>query len=406
MERHAASHVMDADKLSHNRHLMEEHLQRARILREVQRQNIRDKADDLSQERLEWVSVPTRVQIEPNRRCNLACRHCDIEHPWDSTLDLEVIERLFDSIGSRTMEVMPYAGGEPTLGPLGALAPLLRRYNNYFSFTTNGVLCTAELFGQIADVTGRVTFSIHGHTKAIFDAIVPGTDFDLIVKNARECLEIAHHTDTQLLVGIVLMEPNIDHLPEWFHWIADMGFQHAGLTNLYPGTARLGELGIYEHRSKEHVSDIVRAAMEVANERGVFVETNVPEAYYTHFPENKLTRATPFDIFSEVNSICSFFKPGFCPLLANMITIEYDGTVLPCCRAHYAVGNVKEREFLDIWNGEAMQRLRETFFRRRVYSGCMQCQDFFCDNMHPGQPEVADLGRTFEEEFPQRRVRQ
>ena len=340
------------------------------------------------------------MQIEPNRRCNLACLHCDIPHPWDSELDFGLIERVFESIGSRSMEVMPYAGGEPTLGPLIEMAPLMRRYNNYYSFTTNGVLCTPEYFAKIAGVTGRITFSIHGHQKDIFDAVVPGTDFDLIVRNARGCVEIAEHTDTQILAGIVLMEPNVDHLPAWFEWIAELGFRHAGLTNLYPGTRRMGELGIYEHRSRQHVQDVVGRAMEVARELGIYVETNVPEAYYTRFPENQVTRPTPYDIFSEVNAICSLFRPGFCPLVANMITIEHDGTVIPCVRAHYELGNLYDCDLIDIWNGERMQALRQTFLDRRVYTGCMKCQDFFCDTMHPTLPPTVSRGRPWEDDFP------
>ena len=79
--------------------------------------------------------------------------------------------------------------------------------------------------------------------------------------------------------------------------------------------------------------------MEVARARGVFVETNVAEAYYTKFPQNQVTRPTPFDIFNDLNALPSMFSPGFCALLANTVTIEYDGTVLPCCsRQHHQEG--------------------------------------------------------------------
>jgi hypothetical protein len=47
-----------------------------------------------------------------------------------------------------------------------------------------------------------------------------------------------------------------------------------------------------------------------------------------------------------------------------------------------------------------MQRLRDTFLQRKLYSGCIQCRDFFCDSEHPNQPAVADLGRTFVDDFP------
>jgi len=384
------------------RALVEEHLARATVLREPQRRNVRDKVADLVEGRTEWASVPTRLQIELNRRCNLACRHCDIAHPWASELDLSLVERLFEEIGERSMEVMPYAGGEPTLAPLGRLAEILRRCNNYLSFTTNGVLFTEELFRSIADATARVTISMHGHTAGIFHAIVPGDDFERIAANMRAAVPVAEEHEIQLLAGLVLMEPNLDHLADWFHWIADMGFRHAGLTHLYPGTKALSALGIYENRSRAEVEDKVALGMQAARARGIFVETNVPEAYYTRWPENRLTRPTPFDVINEVNSLPSLFRPGFCPLVANMATVEHDGTVLPCCRTRYPVGNLHAEDFLGIWNGERMQRLRATFLARRVYAGCARCMDFFCDAEHPDVPLVESSGRTFADDFPAR----
>ncbi|HEX5011629.1 MAG TPA: radical SAM protein, partial [Planctomycetota bacterium] len=343
-------------------------------------------------------SLPVRIQIEANRRCNLACLHCDIRHGQDTVLDGAAIERLLDALGGAAIEIMPYAGGEPTLAPLHELAPRLRRHNAFFSFTTNGVYTTREWFEPIADCTGRMTISIHGSTREIFDRIVPGGHFDTIARNMRDAVAVCERSGTQLLAGLVIMEPNVERLAEWFEWIADLGFRHAGLTNLYPGTSRLPELE--PRRSGEQLAELIGAGMEAAQRRGVYVETNVPEAYYTRWPGNRPTRATRYDVFGDVNGICSMFRPGFCPLVANMITVEWDGTVLPCCRQRYPLGNLYREDFAALWNGPRMRRLRETFLQRRLYSGCIQCREFFCDSEHPSQPPVTDLQRGFTDEFP------
>src|SRR5262245_31169273 len=130
---------------------MEGYFAQEPLLSESQRENLRRKAADLSEGRERWESLPTRIQIEANRRCNLACLHCDIKHAHDTVLDLGVIERLLEAVGGAAIEVMPYAGGEPTLAPLHELAPILRRHNAYYSFTTNGVLSTREWLEPIAD---------------------------------------------------------------------------------------------------------------------------------------------------------------------------------------------------------------------------------------------------------------
>jgi radical SAM protein with 4Fe4S-binding SPASM domain len=83
-----------------------------------------------------------------------------------------------------------------------------------------------------------------------------------------------------------------------------------------------------------------------------------------------------------------------------MITVEWDGTLLPCCRARYPIGNLRQNAFVELWNGPRMRRLRQTFLERRLYSGCTRCREFFCDTLHPNQPPMTDLGRSFEDEFP------
>ncbi|MHC4944384.1 MAG: SPASM domain-containing protein [Planctomycetota bacterium] len=381
--------------------LMEKHLAGTSLLRESQRDNIRRKASDLHKKRLVWESTPVRIQLEPNRRCNIHCIHCDIPHPRDSDLDPGLIEKLFTTLGPGSMEVMPYLGGEPTLAPFDLLSPIMRKYNNYYSFTTNGKLCTGEFFRSIEDVTGRVTFSLFSHKKEVFETIVLGLPFEEIVQNAQECLKIAGKRGIHMLAGIVLMDMNFDSLPDWFEWVADLGYRHVGLTNLYPDTKRLDELGIYEKRSKDQIRETIARAMEIAGERGIFVETNVPEAYYVHFPENRPTRESPFDIFSEVNAVCSLFQPGFCPLVANMITIEYDGTVIACCRSRMPLGNLYEQDIDDIWNGPRMQKLRASFYDRVLYRDCTLCRDFFCDSAHPDLPAMSDRGMWWNEEYPE-----
>ncbi len=56
--------------------LMERFLSLHSILRDQERDNVRAKAADLLEERSVWESTPLRLQIEPNRRCQLSaeCR--------------------------------------------------------------------------------------------------------------------------------------------------------------------------------------------------------------------------------------------------------------------------------------------------------------------------------------------
>ena len=67
---------------------------------------------------------------------------------------------------------------------------------------------------------------------------------------------------------------------------------------------------------------------------------------------------------------------GFCHQLASYVRIVPDGSVYPCCRGSEGflkMGNIFERSFDEIWNGEEYQRLREEFLTGRLRRGCDTC---------------------------------
>src|SRR5436190_22317993 len=55
------------------------------------------------------------------------------------------------------MEIVSFAGGEPTLAPIQFLAKLARRLNNYLNFITNGFLFDESYYRSIADVRRACT---------------------------------------------------------------------------------------------------------------------------------------------------------------------------------------------------------------------------------------------------------
>ena len=350
-------------------------LSRATILNASQRENIQRKCDDLYGERLEWESVPFRLMLEPNRRCNVQCLHCDIERAGTRHLALPVIARLMDEIGWGTMEILPFVGGEPTLAPIAELAALARRTNNYLNFTTNGLLFTHEYYSEIADVVSRVHFSLHSHLPEVHARIMPGVDFDRLVRNVEAAVEIAEDSGAQILAGMVLMDSNLDGLADYVRFVAELGVRRVILQKLYPQSHAFPAEGLAVHRTPEEIRRQVSAAMDAAAELGVFVETNVDEAFGDARNQNPFS--SPFDILQDYSHVVELYRPGFCISTAIMLLIEWDGTVLPCCRDRIPLGNLNNTSFQGIWNGEPMKRLRASFFERELRPFCKRCMGFY-----------------------------
>lgn len=346
-----------------------------RLLRPTQHANLRAMADDLFLRRSIWNSVPVRVLFEFNRRCNVKCVHCDIRRAGTKELGLDAFERLLDEIGHGAFEVMPLVGGEPTLAPIGEAARLCRKHGQWLNFITNGILFTREWFEPVADVTARVQFSLHAHEAAVFERVVPGADFATVVRNLRDTAEIGRSHGTHVLACIVPMYGMLDRLHEYVRFVADLGVTRIIVQNLYPHTSRKSSLDPDGADDPARRREAFARALEVAIEVGVHVETNVPELWGD--PRNHAREASRFDLLQDSAELVAQFAPEFCISTAMQTVIEHDGTVLPCIRDRIPLGNLHQRSFLELWNGPAMQALRESHFRATPRPACRLCRSFY-----------------------------
>jgi radical SAM protein with 4Fe4S-binding SPASM domain len=350
-------------------------LERADFLTPSQVRNIHLKCDDLFTGRLAWESVPFRLMIEPNRRCNTRCVHCDIQRSGTGELGLDAIERLLDEIGWGVMEILPFVGGEPTLAPLRELAGLARRHGQFLNLTTNGALFTRNLYADIADVVSRVHVSLHSHRREEQERIAPGLSFDAIVRNVADAVPIAEAHGAQLLCGLVVMDRNLDELEDYVRFVASLGVRRVILQKLYPGTRRFAEEGVDGLRPEVEVQRAAEAALVAALEEGVFLETNVDAIFADERMQNPAS--SRFDLLQDYSHVVELYRPGFCISTAIMALVEWDGTVLPCCRDRIVLGNVREQTFDSIWNGAGMQELRRSFLTRDLRPFCGGCMAFY-----------------------------
>jgi radical SAM protein with 4Fe4S-binding SPASM domain len=342
-----------------------------------QRRNIKLKARDLAEERTVWESVPFRLQFEPNRRCNVKCLHCDIERGASGELDLALIERALDQIGWGCTEILPYVGGDPTLAELDRIAPLARRHGAWLTLTTNGHLFTRRMHESVADVTARLCFSSHTHDADVFKRVMPSLDYDTVVQNVADAAELARVHDTDVVTALVVLDSNLETLDEYVRFVHRLGVRRIVFQRLFPESKVFPVEGVDGAGSRlppETVRAHLRRALDAAIELGVFVETNVAAIHGD--PRNVQRRRTRFDVLNETSALVDLYCPRFCRQTATTLLVEWDGTVLPCCRDHIVLGNLHEQSLPEIWNGAAMQELRRSFYVPRWRPHCARCFEF------------------------------
>jgi len=67
----------------------------------------------------------------------------------------------------------------------------------------------------------------------------------------------------------------------------------------------------------------------------------------------------------------------YCPLLWNHLHINTTGDVQPCCMAPFgtSLGNINEKSFDEIWNGDLMKDARQRLLKDLPLDTCKGCYE-------------------------------
>lgn len=66
-------------------------------------------------------------------------------------------------------------------------------------------------------------------------------------------------------------------------------------------------------------------------------------------------------------------QSNFCILPFTHLSTRVDGNIAPCCRSMDTVGNIKDNTLQEVWNNDAMQKLRQQFINNERPNGCWPC---------------------------------
>jgi len=160
--------------------------------------------------------------VHPTRRCNLACAHCYSSSGPTArqALDLDLLSMCLEDAAALGYRHLAVSGGEPLL--YRDLAELLRRgraLGMLTSITTNGMLATAERWGQIASLVDVVAISIDG-TPSEHDALRRRRGaFAATVRN----MEAIRASGVPFGVRFTLTQHNVDSLDFVVHLAARSG---------------------------------------------------------------------------------------------------------------------------------------------------------------------------------------
>ncbi|MBK9166648.1 MAG: radical SAM protein [Bryobacterales bacterium] len=255
-------------------------------------------------------ALPVEYIVETTAKCNLYCPMCPRETHKQPKADMadEVFERLVRESGRSAEHMMLIGLGEPFLDPkIFDRIEFCERHNVSTLLSTNGTFLDEALARRLlASPLEHITLSFDGATRESFEYYRKGARFDKVRENFVRFARMKHEAGSrlQVVVQMVRMERNAAEVDEFVRFWSQVP-------------------GVDQVRVKEDETNLMR-----------------PDAGHAA---------------GEFQHPCHYLWRG--PMY-----VKQSGDVYPCCQSYMLdgapVGHLERESLEEIFNGEAMQRLR------------------------------------------------
>ena len=308
--------------------------------------------------------MPVHVSIEPTNVCNARCPVCETGNGSmerrPGMLDLAAFRTLIDNIAPHASVLMYYFMGEPFLNKHAyEMIRYARDAGIYVETCTNGDYVDAK--GVVYSDLNEINFQIGGMTPETHAIYRIRSDLPTVQRNLNALIEERRKnpkSNLQINAGFIVMKHNEHEVDTFLQWARDVGVDQANVIdpcvrNVVEGHALLPTDRKYWFYDEE------------AFERGILRPKQV--------------------LHNE------------CTWVWNSIMINWDGSVVPCCRdphGHHVLGNAFETPLSEIWNGKSA-----TDFRKRIATDqgsveiCSQCSGFGVPKLTPETPVDFKIAR-------------
>jgi len=349
-----------------------------------------------------------KIYIEPTNLCNLDCRTC-MRNVWGEsagTMSDETFERIFEGLqGMSPLPTVFFGGyGEPLIHPkLVTWVQRIKALGARVELITNGILLTEERSLQFIRAGLDVLWvSLDGSSPESYADVRLGSSLPQVIENLKTLSTIRYkatdidNSKPNLGIAFVAMKSNIVDLPEVLRLGISLGAKQFSISNVLAHTPELHEQVLYKRTIFNNATRL---------------NTSFPHINLARMDWNDLTK----DILAEIyGRKYQLDLAGYetnravdsCPFIEQGSTaIRWDGSVCPCLpllhtnqnyfedrlrhSQAYAIGNVLERNLMDIWNDEEYSNLRERV-QRFDFSPCT-----FCNGCELSKDNLEDcLGNT------------
>ena len=277
------------------------------------------------------LNMPSTIMIEPTNVCNLKCPACPTGNgtlPFrKGYMNIDAFKTLIDELGPYADHAQLWGFGEPFLhNDILEMAAYCKKFNMLVRISTNGQFLGDSHFAEEIVKSGVdvLKISLDGASQETLEKYRVNASFDKIAGGIRAINAAKRKYGSRyprIILQFIVMKHN----------------QH--------------EIPIIQELAAEFEAKYKQKTVWVEEDNA---EDLLPESRYSRFVVDPRTqRLRPAKI-----------QPKLCPYPWQTAMINYDGTVVPCCKDPYRYhlfGNALEDKYKIIWRSSPF-----VDFRRRL----------------------------------------
>ena len=305
-------------------------------------------------------SKPIRATIQTTEYCNLSCIMCQI-HGKKLSRDLKQMNK--DIFNIIVKELFPYLIvvhptniGEPLISPwFDYFIEKAIEYGVMIDLTTNGMLLTNEIIKKILPNLLDIKISFDAYNKNTFEVIRKGAKQDIIIKNIRKLIWYRNKIKNNFTITLqmTLLTLNYKELLDIIRFAADEGINSVKAYHVFAYNKEIKKLSLIENL--DEFEEIRVKAINLANKLNIRLEISEP------------------NINIEKFNLSSLIKQP-CRLLWTECWFDTNGSFYPChSHGQLNYGNIRNMNFINIWNSEELQYLRKYQIKGYPQGICKNC---------------------------------
>jgi len=292
------------------------------------------------------IGKPITAMIEPINYCNLKCPLCPTGQGLikrkKQSMSFKEFKRILDSLGNSIIHLRLWNWGEPLMNKdLGKMIRYAKSKKIFVNTSTNSFFLDEKIIEELVKAKlDQLIISLDGASQETYLKYRKKGDFNKVIRSLKKAAEIKRKLKTrypEIKLQFIVMKHNEHEIKKVI--------KLAKLTKA--DTLFFKTLGVMDPKLKNQAKK--------------------------YLPKNKIFRRSMLRESKEKINLSG----RVCDYLWKEITINVDGSVVPCCRdSHnkYVFGNIKNQKLGEIWNNESMVKFRKQVLKNKnVFDICRLC---------------------------------